>query len=79
MGTRTMMKLIGRIHCLFGEHTYKPLDMEFKNRATIEGNGIYEIDANCIYCGHRYDGLVQIPLPFAEKLEQQARGMRADK
>jgi len=71
-------KLINRIHCLFGNHTYKPLEMEFKYSATIKGNGIYKMGANCIYCGHRYDGLVQIPIPYAEKLEQQARKMRAD-
>lgn len=64
-------RLFGRIACIFGNHTFSPVMMDFVRVDTSDNYGIYRIDCNCIWCGVHYTGLVKIAADDYEKLKEE--------
>lgn len=51
-----------RISCIFGQHWYKPSEIEFYLVEKKPNSNVYRSIAKCMYCGKTDEQLVEIQL-----------------
>ncbi len=52
-----------RISCIFGQHLYKPSEIEFYLVEKKPNSNVYRSIAKCMYCGKENEQIVEIPIP----------------
>lgn len=52
-----------RISCIFGNHWYKPSEIEFYLVEKKPNSNVYRSIAKCMYCGKTNEQLIEIPFP----------------
>lgn len=58
-----------RISCIFGQHWYKPSEIELYLAEKKQNSNVYRIIAKCVYCGKTKELLLEIPHWAAEGSE----------
>jgi len=59
-----------RISCIFGQHWYKPSEIELYIAEKKQNGNVYRIIAKCMYCGKTKELLLEIPHWAAERREE---------
>lgn len=52
-----------RISCIFGQHRYKPSEIELYLAEKKPHSNVYRSIAKCMYCGKTNEQLIEIPIP----------------
>lgn len=58
-----------RISCIFGQHWYKPSEIELYIAEKKQNSNVYRAIARCMYCGKVNEQLIEIPHLGAERNE----------
>lgn len=60
-----------RISCIFGQHWYKPSEIELYLVEKKPHINVYRAIARCMYCGKESEQLIEIPHCWNERSEDE--------